>query len=133
MLQNPYSMGGQPSAHHHTPIFSNPSTNAPYHRLLLVTMLFHIVSDFQLIVQNAKEISSKAANKLPIYLQYFLMKLLSFLRFHQFVNVWSEIFPENRREFFKFESIRHDLEISQARFIDENACSYAKVVPKRHT
>jgi len=45
MLQNPYSKGGQPFAHHAS-ISSNPNTEAPYHRLLIVTMLFHVVSDF---------------------------------------------------------------------------------------
>jgi len=38
------SQGGQPVAHH-TSIFSNASTNAPCHRLFLVTMLFRIISD----------------------------------------------------------------------------------------
>jgi len=53
----------------HTPIFSNASTDAPYHRLFLATMLFHIISDLpgDKYCQMQKE-SGKAANKPKIYL-----------------------------------------------------------------
>jgi len=65
MLQNPYSRGGQPFAHH-TPIFSNLSSLPMRHsKGYLVTMLFHIVSDFP---ENANGISGKAANKFQTYL-----------------------------------------------------------------
>jgi len=45
-VQNPYSRGGQPYVHH-SPFFSNPSSLPMRHTVgYLVTMLFHIVSDF---------------------------------------------------------------------------------------
>jgi len=40
----PQIVGGKPFAHH-TSIFSNASADAPYHRLFLVTLLFHVIND----------------------------------------------------------------------------------------
>jgi len=86
MLQNPYSRGGQPFAHH-TPISSNPNTKAPYHRLLLITMLFHTVGDFP--DTNVKMQTEYLVKQQINFTSYFLKKLLRLLRFHQFFNVWS--------------------------------------------
>ena len=48
--QNIKRRGGQPFAHH-TTIFSNASTDAPYHWLFLVPMFFNIISDLPGILQ----------------------------------------------------------------------------------
>jgi len=39
---------------------------------------------------------------------------------------------ENRREIFKFESVRLDLVMLLVNFMDENACWHMYIIPKQH-